>query len=145
MNPMSIVSKDSFMDAFTSEDLIAAGYSRHDRDGARGAGEGGFAALWQKRVEDEIGTRYFINIREWDLSRYSPMGIRHSFDAGVQFHRDGRYFNFDYLGDRDDGIALIEAAFDELWEKMDCAYVESPFGTWDRHSQARLAFPEVTA
>lgn len=135
MNPIVSIEGLVSMDAFTGEDLRVAGYIRHSPDATRRSGETGLLALWQKRVMDEVGTRYFINVREWDWSQFNTASQKHSFDAAVQFHRDGRYFNVDYIGNSDDSIIVIELMFDELWEKMDFAHVDSDHGKWNRHSE----------
>lgn len=115
------------MNSFTGDDLRAAGYRRHMSDGARRSGEGRFVALWQKRITDEYGTRYFIDIREWDWSSLAGARPGPEFGASVQFRRDERRFTIDFLGSSTDGITMIEETFDEFWHHMEFTHAESDY------------------
>lgn len=104
--------------------LKAAGYTRSNRKGDQRAGEGSFFALWQKRIEDEAGTRYFVNFTEHDPGFYSQTEVPHVFEADVHFRfTNGGHSNVTHSVDRQ-AIEDIEDYFEEIWTHMGMGYAE---------------------
>lgn len=70
-------------------------------------------ALWQKRVRSESGTRYFINLYEYDLR---PFSGTISYECDLQFELpDGVYLNISF-GARD--LDETEARVEELFRTL---------------------------
>lgn len=106
------------------EELKAAGYTRSNRKGAQSAGQGSFFALWQKRIEDEAGTRYFVNFTEYNPGFYSLTEVPHVFEAEVHFRfTNGGFSNVTHSVDRQ-AIEDIEDYFEEIWTHMGLGYAE---------------------
>ncbi len=118
------------------DELKAAGYTRSNRKGAQRAGQGSFFALWQKRIEDEIGTRYFVNFTEYNPGFYSLTEVPHVFEAEVHFRfTNGGFSNVTHSVDRQ-AIEDIEDYFEEIWTHMGLGYAE---GGPDYERAARAA------
>lgn len=104
--------------------LRAAGYTRSNRKGHQRAGEGSFFALWQKRIEDEAGTRYYVNFTEHNPGFYSQREVPHVFEADVQFRfTNGGFSNVTHSVVRQ-AIEDIEDYFEEIWTHMGMGYAE---------------------
>lgn len=121
----SIAPRDSSIgDDSLAAKLRAAGYTRSNRKGHQRAGEGCFFALWQKRIEDEAGTRYFVNFTEHDPGFYSQTEVPHVFEADVHFRfTNGGHSNITHSVDRQ-SIEDIEDYFEEIWTHMGMGYAE---------------------
>jgi hypothetical protein len=105
----------------TAEGLEKAGYRRFDQKGSTRAGEGGFVALWQKRIEDDLGTRYFVNFTEYDLTPFTGC---HSFHADVQFNfTNGGFSNVTHSVNKQT-IEDVEDYFNLIWETIGMGYYE---------------------
>lgn len=66
----------------TKEELITAGFKEF-------ASQGGSVTQWdmlyQYRVRDQYGTRYFINVNFWQHSKYG-VGVDDSFEAEITYN-----------------------------------------------------------
>jgi hypothetical protein len=124
-------------EAFDLADALSeAGYSRSSRKGDQRAGEGSFVALWQKRIEDGAGTRYFVNFTEYNPGFYSLTEVPHVFEAEVHFRfTNGGHSNVSHSVDRQ-AIDDIEDYFEEIWTHMGMGYAE---GGPDYEKAARAA------
>ena len=72
-------------------------------------------ALWQKRVWSESGTRYFIDLYEYDLRL---LNNTISYECDVQFKQaDGAYLNISFSA-RD--LDETEAKVEELFQTLGC-------------------------
>jgi hypothetical protein len=108
----------------SGETLAAAGYRRFDQEGGRRSGEGGFVALWQKPVGSDGGTRYFINVTEYDFTSLTGKACDPSFQADVQFLlQDGNFSNVMHSVGRK-SVEQIERYFSILWDLGCFVYVD---------------------
>lgn len=83
--------------------------------------------LFQKRVRDEKGTRYFIDVYEYD---WVSMGINHptpvSYEAQVHLYKGVigeslmRVTVMDENANR--SVDALEEFIDRLWDRMDAGY-----------------------
>lgn len=100
--------------------LVKAGY-RPFRDKSAFLKGDGCEALWQKRVDDDCGTRYFVNVYEWRLDRVVPdyKGRSPSFSSEVQFSRgEEAVVDIRYHGQENQTIENIESFFAKAWADM---------------------------
>ena len=114
------------------DDFEAAGY-RPYRDSLKGQGEAHvpldqrmYQGSMQKRVQDEKGTRYFVNVDFYDFSRVTyPPSMPRSLSAHVQFSVQDRMARVADVGAIDgESPAAIEAFFADLWQRMGWGYYE---------------------
>jgi hypothetical protein len=113
--PANAPSRQEEEDPSMAVRLEKAGYSRSSRKGALRSGEGSFVALWQKRIEDAVGTRYFVNFTEYDPGFRSGEDRAHVFEAEVQFRlARGGYSNISHSVD-DWALDDIQDYFECLW------------------------------
>lgn len=111
----------------TAENLAASGYRHFPR---RANDPEHRAGLYQKRVEDESGTRYFINVEEYDFKGLNiPDVVREKqrFSPNGQFSRgegDSDTMTFSFSQSSDATIEDMEAFFDELFTKMEFNHYE---------------------
>ena len=106
----------------TAQQLIDSGYRKYSGQ----TGKQFSNVTYQKRVDDELGKKYFINISEWDNHehklRYSGM-LDFSYEADAQLTDAlGQVFNVELLSPAD--IWLVEAFFEGLWVSKRCEYYE---------------------
>ena len=120
------------IDMIDREGLEAAGYRNFPQ--AIHPKADGCECLWQKKVEDGSGTRYYINIYEWRIDRVVPSyrGPSPTFQPSVQFTRgeggrDTVDVNF-YCG-KEHTLGDIEAFYDEAWTTMGFSHHEK--NSWD--------------
>jgi len=117
------------------EELASAGY-RQFRDGAVRLKGDVCERLWQKKVEDDGGVRYFVNVFEWDLKKIIPSypGQSPSFQAEVQFtDAEGRHVDVSLLsGER--SMAEAEAFFERMFVRM--GFVHAEPGSWTAEDAA---------
>ena len=79
---------------------------------------------YQLRVRDENGTRFFVNVRFWQHSRYGE-SVSDSYDSFAQFTgRDSVVFDIARLYHVGDTPEIIAAWFQDVWERMGCNYYE---------------------
>lgn len=110
----------------TALDLDLANYRRFTDSGAY-LKKDGCVCLWQKRVEDETGIRYSINVYQWELDRVIPnfRGRTPTFNPEVHFSiKDSDNTAHVELGNTDMTIEEIEAFFDGMWRKMEFGHYE---------------------
>ncbi|WP_315921486.1 hypothetical protein [Mesorhizobium sp. SP-1A] len=103
------------------KDLLEAGYKRIDAKGNNFLKNDYCIALWQKRVDDENGTRYFINFFEYDMSNLKGVAPGLSYDCEVQFHRgenDEQTLSSHIALGKDATVAEYEAFIEELFLTM---------------------------
>lgn len=113
----------------TAEGLETAGYRRFTGGSAGMKDSVAFEALWQKRVEDGSGIRYFINLNEWRLERIARgyQGATPTFPAEAQFALGaGCEDTFTVSLNSRPGleIAEVERFFDDVWTRMGAGYYE---------------------
>lgn len=97
------------------EELLAAGYRRFE-DGTRRTVLGpSYLGTYQKRFDDSVGKKYFINIDHVQVARGESSW--ESMSASAQFSRKGSVVNIELMGG-DEALAEIEALFEEFWGKM---------------------------
>jgi hypothetical protein len=105
--------------SFGSHDLTGSGYTRYHNhhDNADDA-----PGLWQKRVTDDSGTRYFIDILEYDWNRFHQWkGKRFTYSAEVHFYRQPQMAHCVIRLTDDDvmtSIGSIEILFDRIWTQL---------------------------
>lgn len=81
---------------------------------------------WQYCYRDNIGKKFFVNVRLWQFSKYSTADrpVEDSFDAYCQFDMNGpKTFNVD-LSVRDMTPTQVVEWFNDLFNKMGCSYYE---------------------
>ncbi|MTH94866.1 hypothetical protein [Roseibium sp. RKSG952] len=110
----------------TSAILENAGYRQYNRSGTHVAGRDGFVALWQKRITDELGIRYFVNFTEWDFSYLLKKPVARSMWANVQFN-----LKDDAVSDVSHSIANysleeVEGFFEKMWVEFGFEYYDGP-------------------
>jgi hypothetical protein len=105
----------------TRDELLAAGFKEckpaaHDR----------YDMLYQKRIRDEHGTRYFVNVNLWQHSKHG-IDIADGWECEVHYN-DGTVFCPEPMRmmvhgrNMTAGLALAWAA--DLWERLEPAYYE---------------------
>jgi len=116
---------------FWKDDFEAAGYRPYS-DSMKGRGEENilpsermYQGSMQKRVVDEFGTRYFVNVDFYDFSRVRPASqASRSLSAHVQFsilNEMRRVVNVEGV---DGSPAEIEEFFANLWSQMQWGHYE---------------------
>jgi hypothetical protein len=105
------------------DDFKAAGWLSY-RDSLKDRDAGFYQGSWQKRVRDENGTRYFINVNLWHFPAHPD--DRKSAAAEVQFSEVGEERNVVNVTPlRTFGsIDEIEAYFADVWAKLGLGYYE---------------------
>jgi hypothetical protein len=117
------------------EQMLQAGYRFHTNHG-KGLGCKG---LYQRKIKDEEGTRYFINCFVWNFAEAfphasAPEGDKYSFE--VQFYdREGETFdvkthdNFEanQYGRKIKTLREVEDFFTVIWEAACCGYYDEIF------------------
>jgi hypothetical protein len=103
----------------TADQLLATGYRKSICDGSKQFTN----VLYQKRIDDECGKRYFINVWEWDNRMHVGVPNDFSYQAEGQF-KDGcdNTFNIELL--TNDSIEQVEAFFADTWERLGYAHYE---------------------
>ena len=109
----------------TADTLLKAGYRRYEnptRDGDWNQW------LFQKRVRDEQGTRYFIDVQEYDWSRYPQRrGDRFTYEASVHYYVDDGLPTCVMTCQDDAAMASIEsleAFFSRAWTRLELGHYE---------------------
>lgn len=105
-----------------AETLTANGYRRYNDNRSPAA-----TALFQKRVTDERGIRYFINVVEYDISvipNYPGPTLR--YEPDVRFYEgDGEdAVNVSIMLDRIKTVQDLESYVLHMWNKMSFGYYE---------------------
>lgn len=107
------------------QDLTLHGYTKHVSNSYRNFHD--TDTLYQKRVDDVIGKKYFINIWYYSAQRYGHADLPELIQAEVQFtgdsvteeHLDVKLFIKD--------LDKIEEVFENIWVKLGLGYYE----LWD--------------
>lgn len=100
--------------------LKEAGYKRYEQK-IREA-----SALWQKKIIDENGIKYYITFFEYDWNKLvdSNMNVI-SFEPSVQFEVDeDSCVNVDFLMSDNHTIEHIEEFYDKMFSLMNFNYAE---------------------
>jgi len=112
------------------EDFIKAGYREHKSKSYETLKM--TDTLLQKRIDDEIGKKFFIDVWVYDNKYYKETGKfpkdspDFSFQPEVQFYskEDEPMFNcMCFMGDKQ-SVEDVEEFFAELWAKMNLGYYE---------------------
>ena len=105
-----------------NQDLIDAGYKRWEP--APYEKENCVTDLFQKCITDDVGKKYFINVKRWDFSIYSGRPEdSNRFEATVQFDRkDDITINLDILNPK--SVEEVEKVYAEAWETGVYKYYE---------------------
>lgn len=81
----------------------------------------------QKRIDDEVGKRYFITVWVYDWSKYpqhnQPNKLSFAPDVQLRLQND-MHINVQMLLNQDSTVQDIESFYHEMWEKMNCQYYE---------------------
>jgi hypothetical protein len=79
---------------------------------------------WQKRFDDDIGKKYFINIHRWDLPPhpYTHEPTPTSYEFAVQLNHNGKPIDFTLFSGWT--IEEAEAWVEDVWKKTGCDYYE---------------------
>jgi len=110
--------KIDFTDKSPQQRLLDSGYNHHECD--MYATLHGTRHLYQKRITDDHGIRYFINA--WYFHKQSGMptdGVQMEVQYTDMF--DDNINVCPLLGDK---IEQSEKFFEEMWERMDFGYYE---------------------
>lgn len=104
------------------EQLISRGYSKHVA--------GHYTTfkhtdiLYQKRISDSKGKKYFINIWYYPANRYGYTDLPESIQAEVQFNGDGVTDEYVDVTLFTKDIDKIEEVFENMWVKLGLGYCE---------------------
>ncbi len=107
----------------TVQDWLDAGYKRYEGSQLNNAD-----FLLQKRIDDDTGKKYFIDIWVYEHSQYeyyrSNPGIPSvSFQPEVQFQREHQMtMNITFIMNQDSTITDIEQEMERLW-----MFLEKPY------------------
>ena len=110
----------------TIQDWLDAGYKRYDRDFLNKSD-----FLLQKRFDDEVGKKYFIDVwvykpkHVYYAGNYALLAV--SFQPEVQFQRgEDMPLNMTFIMNNDSTIAEVEQQVECLW-----LFLEKPYyGRW---------------
>jgi len=78
----------------------------------------GLVETYQKRVEDDHGVRYYLNVRHTQITSGMSLEI---LEPHVQFERQGTVVNVQML-QREESLDQVEAYFEEMWTGMGMDY-----------------------
>jgi hypothetical protein len=109
----------------TADNLLKAGYSRYENS----AGHGDWNRwLFQKRVRDEQGTRYFVDVQEYDWSGYPQRtGDRCTYEASVRYYAGDGLPTFVMTCQDHAAMASVEtleAFFSWAWMRLELGHYE---------------------
>jgi hypothetical protein len=109
-----------------TDELEAAGYRFFSNHGKKHGCKG----LYQKKVADKKGVRYYINCFVWDYNEiYQQSGLNSGFTFEVQFSYEN-YAIFDvkrrltFNADVIDKIREVEEFFGRIWQTTGRYYVD---------------------
>ena len=109
----------------TIQDWLDAGYKRYNGSSLNSAD-----FLLQKRVTDEVGKKYFIDIWVYEHSKHDYYNVNPnlpavSFQPEVQFRRDpDMTMNVTFIMNKDSTIAEVEQQVECLWLFLEKPYYE---------------------
>lgn len=80
--------------------------------------------LYQKKVESETGIRYFINVYEYDMSKFIP-GADWAFECDLQFgDKEGDIINICFNVSKYRSVEQLEAKVQKIFECIDAVDYE---------------------
>jgi hypothetical protein len=84
----------------------------------------GITKCWQKRFDDDVGKKYFINIHRWDLPPhpYTHELTPTSYEFECQLNKNDKPINLNMFN----GWSIQEAEewVEDVWSKCGCDYYE---------------------
>ena len=98
------------------EELIKHGYKTYDSDDLYNA-----VCLYQKRIKDDKGTKYFIDIYEYMLKS------KDSYEARLVTSLKDDTYSINillYCIDDNTTIEQLETDIEDIWTKLGCDYYE---------------------
>lgn len=102
------------------ESLEEAGYKRYPVNGYKNAD-----SLFQKRIDDEIGKKYFIDILCYDFRKFAQANTDFSFEPQVQFREGcGDAVDVALLSNEEKSLEEVEEFFDKIWNTLNKPYNE---------------------
>lgn len=104
------------------ETLISKGYKKHVSEHYKT-----FHAtdtLFQKRISDDKGKKYFINIWYYLAGRYGNTDLLESIQAEVQFENDGVTEETMNVQLFTKDVEKIEQVFENMWKCLALGYYE---------------------
>jgi hypothetical protein len=108
----------------TTEILVAAGYRPFPDRMAAEKLEDWYRCSYQKRIRDEIGTRYFITFLHGVVpAKHNHGEERAFFTPSNQFNKGSLTFNLEVLV-HNQTLEEIEHFFEETWTTMKLDYYE---------------------
>lgn len=110
----------------TREALETAGYREFPNPMSRDAWD---AKMFQKRFKDGQGTRYFINVGEYDWAQFSHLRsvTRFSYEPEITIYTGNGDSSFRMLVQDDGALASVEALemfVENIWTKLGAGYYE---------------------
>lgn len=84
----------------------------------------GVVRFFQKRFDDDIGIKYFINVNEWDIGFPNSDGIMNGYEYEVQLYRKGTHDAIDLTFHSEWDIDEVEKYVDELFSNGKFDYYE---------------------
>jgi len=106
------------------EDLINAGYKKYIDQFSKAKYGNWYQGSYQRRFQDEIGTRYFITICHGIMPAMNGKPEREFFTAENQFSKNEKPFNIEKLY-HGESLKEIEDFFADLWRNMLLDYYET--------------------
>ena len=107
----------------TDEKILQAGYTEYPPSSIEYEC---VTRFFQKCFKDDVGKKYFIDIKRWDFPPHPNTGhqIPTSYEFGVQFNtQDDKVMNLN-LFSTGWTIENAEAFVEEMWQKMNLRYYE---------------------
>lgn len=104
------------------EELIKHGYKTYDSDVLYNA-----VCLYQKRIKDDKGTKYFIDIYEYRLKSKDNYDKCKSYEARLVTSLKDDTYNLNillYCIDNNTTIKQLEKDIEDIWTKLGCDYYE---------------------
>jgi hypothetical protein len=103
----------------SDETLLAAGFRQHRPSHIDRCDD-----LFQMRVRDENGTRYFINVRKWIFSERVSYDAQITFNDGCTFHPSSAALQVLVYGIPEWSVADVVAWADQMWTRLTPNYYE---------------------
>lgn len=106
----------------TEQDFLDAGYKRYNQSHRSSD------YMLQKRIDDEVGKKYFIDVYVYDWRKYkdrNPSLQDFGFAPEVQFRGfddDKMTANVSFIVNDNSTIAEIEKEFEDMWEYLGKVY-----------------------
>lgn len=84
----------------------------------------GVIRFFQKRFDDDIGKKYFINVNEWDIGFPNGKGIMNGYSYEVQLYSKNAHAAIDLTFHSEWDIDEVEKYVDELFSNGKFDYYE---------------------